>query len=115
MQKQLSLEKNSFTLLETIFAITIISIVIGGFLKSSNYNDNSHINLQNIKNNLIINNSNDTTISKFGLKYIIELKTNVTITNLGNETKLVYNKNNIFFEKYNLAKNQTNLNSKVFK
>jgi len=109
------LEKNSFSLLETIFAITIISIIIGGFLKTSNFNHSSHINLQNIKNNLIQNNSDDIKKSSFGFEYVLNANLEITLLNIGTHTKLTYDKNNIFFEKYNLNHNSKSLNSKVYK
>lgn len=115
MKKHLNLGKNSFSLFETILAITIISIVIGSFLRSSNHNLVSHINLQTIKNKLIQNNSSDISNTKFGLEYNITSKLEVIFTNSGEHTKLTYNKNNIYFEKYNPLENSVNLNFKVLK
>jgi len=114
MKKQLSLEKNSFSLFETIFAITIIAIVIGGFLKSSNYNFTSYQNLQSIKNSLIQNDSSDIHISKFGFLYTIQNPLDVTLLNSGIHSKLIYNKNSIYLEKYNLVNTPVVLNYKVY-
>lgn len=40
MKKLVSLEKNSFTLFETIVSITILAIVISGFVHSNTSNNN---------------------------------------------------------------------------
>lgn len=115
MKKQLSLGKSSFSLFETIIALTILSIVIGSFLKSSNYNSTEHVNLQTIKNKLIQENSTDITHSTFGFEYNVNSKLDVTLLNSGSHTKFIYNKSNIFFEKYTLLNNPLSLKSKVFK
>ncbi len=39
MKKQLKLEKNSFSLIETLFSIVLLSIVIVGFSKYSYYDN----------------------------------------------------------------------------
>lgn len=47
MKKQLSYQKSSFILLETILSILILSIVISSFFKLS-YNTNSDLNFKQI-------------------------------------------------------------------
>lgn len=62
------MEKNSFTLFETLFSIFILSIIIVGFAKSSNYDsfDEEFMLLNDIENsfNTDIYNSNFSSSQK---------------------------------------------------
>jgi type II secretory pathway pseudopilin PulG len=107
--------KNSFTLFETILALTIISILIGGFLKSSNNTSISSSNLQLINNDFLLNKTENIAISKYNYSYEINSHTIVNITNENIYTKYIYNTNNIYFEKFNLDIIPNSLNFKEFK
>lgn len=106
--------KNSFTLFETILAITIISILIGGFIKSSNQTPLNTTHLQKINNEFSLNKLENMTLSKFGFSYVQNSQLDVTISTQGNHQKITYDKNHIFFEKHDLLINKSTLNSKVF-
>lgn len=51
MTKLLNLEKNSFTLFETLLSITILILIVSGFLNSSYY-DEKAVNNSKILNDL---------------------------------------------------------------
>lgn len=117
MKKLVNLEKNSFSLFETIIAITIISILLGGFLKSSSPTLSLNSNFEDIKNYFLINNTNEIKKLKSTYSYNIQNNIEVTIsnsTNNENMSKLVYKKNNIYLEKFILNKHNTVLNYKDF-
>lgn len=107
--------KSSFSLFETIIAITVISILVGGFLKSANYSTSSLSNLQNIKNIFLSNDTTSLDISNIKYEYTLNSKTNVTIVNEGIDKKLQYNKNNIFFQKHLIIQKNNSLNFKEYK
>lgn len=50
MTKQLNLVKNSFTLLETLFSITILAFIISGFIHSSYYDEKNSLNYMSLNN-----------------------------------------------------------------
>ena len=108
------MEKNSFSLFETILALTIISIFLGGFLNSSNEKKINPSNLQSIKNEFLLNNTNNLKHSKFTYTYNLSSKVEVALLNKGIHTKTIYNKNNIFLEKNNLTPTKYTLSYKVF-
>lgn len=107
--------KNSFSLFETIIAITVISILVGGFLSSANYSALSLSNLQEIKNIFLSKNKTSLDYSNITYEYTLNTQTNVTIINQGIDIKLQYNKNNIFFEKYLIPQKNSDLNFKDYK
>ena len=86
--------KNSFTLFETILALTVISILIGGFLKTSNYSP-SH-NFNTIKNELLLGKSSNLETSTFGVFLNHSSQLNVILIEEGTFQKIVYKINNFF-------------------
>lgn len=98
----MSLEKNSFSLLETIIAITVISILVGGFLQSSAFSSPKNANLHEIKNEFLSKNSTSLSYFTFGLIYEVKTQTNVTLLDRGDNRKLQYHKKNVFLEKYTI-------------
>jgi len=104
--------KNSFTLFETILALTVISILIGGFLRTSNYS--ASINFHSIKNTLLLEQSSTLTSDYFGVNYSHDSKLIVKLIEEGTYKKLIYSKDKIFLEKFILPESEINLSSKVF-
>lgn len=107
--------KNSFSLLETIIAVTVISILVGGFLKSSSYSFTKNSNLLNIKNDFLTNNLTNLKTTTYDYNYQIKAETNIFIEDTGNRTKLQYHKNNIYLEKYILDTLAIKTNKMEFK
>mgnify|MGYP000400240235 CR=1 FL=1 len=107
--------KNSFSLLETIIAVTVISILVGGFLRSSSYSFTKNSNLLNIKNDFLTNILTNLETTTFDYNYQIKEKTNIFITDSGSRTKLQYNKDNIYLEKYVLDTISIETNNIEFK
>jgi len=70
MKKQKSLEKNSFTLIETLISLIIVSILLSGFSKliSNNSNYLVYRNLQKAQNEFILNGTVTSTYKEFTLK-----------------------------------------------
>lgn len=80
--KQLNLVKNSFTLLETLLSITLLSIVISGFSYSTYFdekNNNNFILLNEIENKF---NTEDYLGFNKQSKQIQIIKNNNTIENI---------------------------------
>ena len=98
MIKQSSLVKNSFTLFETLISITLLSIVISGFLYSS-YHD--ELNQENF---MLLNNLENSFDTK---DYKNFTKTNQTLQITQNEETT----QNITVSKYQFE----NENIKIFK
>ena len=87
IQKLLNLVKNSFTLFETLLSITILFIIISGFLNSSYYDEKALENsslLNTLENKFITNDYSD--FSK-GIKEITIIK------NYSQKEKITVNKN----------------------
>lgn len=75
--KQSSLGKSSFTLLETLLSITLLSIVISGFTYSTYYDTNQtqiYTKLNDLENNFNTNNYKDFSKSSKLLKVTINNK-----------------------------------------
>lgn len=101
MIKQLKLEKNSFTIFETLLSIFILSIVIVGFSKISSYDnfDEEYMNLNNIENSFITNNhSSNFSTSNETIKII---KNDLDVENI-NVKKTIYRDEKIVLTKYEL-------------
>ena len=73
MTKLVNLEKNSFTLFETLLSITILIIIISGFLNSTYY-DEKAINNSKILNDL----ENKFTINNFDAFSVTNTKLIIT-------------------------------------
>jgi len=72
------LEKNSFTLFETLLSITLLIVIVNGFLNSSYYDEKSHnisILLNSLENNFDTNNYSDLTTQTTTLTIIKNLNT----------------------------------------
>jgi len=94
--KQLNLEKNSFTLFETLLSVVILSIVVASFYKlSTSYND------QNIYNQYQ-NHNTSQTIKYFDFTYSPSNISKIIINNNIKYKKIVYNTQDIYLEKYTL-------------
>jgi len=104
--------KNSFTLFETILALTVISILIGGFLRTSSYSPS--INFHSIKNILILQESSKLSTLNFGLQYTHNSTLIINLIENGAYEKFIYSKDNIFFEKFTIPLKETHISSKVF-
>jgi len=70
MKKQKSLAKNSFTLIETLLSLIIVSIIISGFAKLINPNTNykKYQELQKAQNEFTKTNKIITPYEEFTLK-----------------------------------------------
>lgn len=76
----MSLGKNSFTLLETLFSIVLLAIVISGFSKSTYYDKTSHnlyTLLNHLENKFDTNQYKNLPFTQQNLKIIID-KTQTT-------------------------------------
>lgn len=76
------MEKNSFTLLETLISITLLTIIISGFAYSSYYDEQSHKNfvlLNDLENKFNTQNYKDFSKSSTQLQII---KNKETIENI---------------------------------
>ncbi|MDY0052835.1 MAG: prepilin-type N-terminal cleavage/methylation domain-containing protein, partial [Aliarcobacter sp.] len=90
--------KNSFTLIETLISITLLAIVISGFLNSSYYDEKNHKNFMLLNN--LENKFNTQTYNEF--------------TKISTSIKIVKNETNI--ENINVSKYQfENEDIKIFK
>ena len=72
------MEKNSFTLFETLLSITLLIVIVNGFLNSSYYDEKSHnisILLNSLENNFDTNNYSDLTTQTTTLTIIKKLNT----------------------------------------
>lgn len=72
------MEKNSFTLFETLLSITLLIVIVNGFLNSSYYDEKSHnisILLNSLENNFDTNNYSDLTTQTTTLTIIKNLNT----------------------------------------
>ena len=70
MKKQKSLGINSFTLIETLISLIIVSILLSGFSKLIS-NDSNYLvyqNLQKAQNEFILNGTITSTYKEFTLK-----------------------------------------------
>ena len=70
------MEKNSFTLFETLLSITLLIIIVSGFLNSSYYDEKSlniSVLLNNLENNFDTNNYSDLTTQTTTLTIIKNL------------------------------------------
>ncbi len=118
MQKPKSLEKSSFSLLETILALLILSIVVGGFLNSSYYNNSTDIffKLQNIKNNFLSKTyDNHFTQKNYHLNFSQKNSAEVILLDTGNIRQHTYNSAQITLVKYEMDTNTTIPESKEMK
>jgi type II secretory pathway pseudopilin PulG len=97
--KRLSLVKNSFTLVETLISITLLSIVISGFLYSSYYDEQNHKNfmlLNNLENKFNTQSYSDFTKTSTSIQIV---KNNENIENI-NVSKYQFENDNIKIYKY---------------
>lgn len=99
--KQLKLEKNSFTLFETLISIFILSIVIVGFSKISSYDnfDEEFMTLNKIENSF--NTKNYSTNFSTSNETVKIIKNDLDIENL-NVKKTIYSDDKIVLIKYEL-------------
>jgi len=104
--------KNSFTLFETLLALTVISILIGGFLKTSYTSSSTDLDL--IQNALILNDSPNIKSSSFDLSYEHTSELHVKILKQGSYHRSTYETSKILLEKLHIATHEKNLNFKVF-
>jgi len=104
--------KNSFTLFETLLALTVISILIGGYLKTSYTSPSTDLNL--IKNSLILNDSPNIKSSNFDLSYESASELQVIILKQGSYQKITYKTSKVFLEKLHISTHEKNLSFKVF-
>ena len=104
--------KNSFTLFETLLALAVISILIGGYLKTSYTSQSTDFYL--IKNALILNDSANIKSSNFDLSYENTSELQVKILKKGSYQKITYETNKIFLEKLRILTKEKNLSVKVF-
>lgn len=98
-KRQLSLGKSSFTLLETLFSITLIIIIVSGFVNSSFYdktNQNNYMLLNSIENKFDTKNYSDFSKSTKTLKVI----TNESSIDFINVDMYSFENNNISLIKY---------------
>lgn len=74
MKKLASLEKNSFTLFETIVSITLLAIVISGFIHSNTSNNNDVLfqKLNELENSFDIKDYSTLTKSNINITFIID-------------------------------------------
>ena len=107
--------KSSFTLFETIIALLIIAVLVGGLLKTSMPISTSYLNLQIIKNNFLLNNSKDLEEKSSVINYIFNYDTNDVTSQQYSQQLFYYNNNGIYLEKPYLEKATITLGSKVFK
>ena len=107
--------KNSFTLFETIVALLIITILVGGLLKTSKPISTSYLNLQTIKNNFLVNNSQDLEEKLSSISYINNFDTTDATFHEDSQQMFYYNNNGIYLEKPYLQKATIALHSQVFK
>lgn len=99
MIKQQNLVKSSFTLLETLFSIIILTIVIGGFLKSSyddKINNKNYMLLNSLENSFDSKNYDKFALSNENIKIII----NKDIITNQNVKKYEFSNENIKLIKY---------------
>jgi len=104
--------KNSFTLFETLLALTVISILIGGYLKTSYTSPSTDLNL--IKNALILNDSPNIKFSNFDLSYEHTSELQVKILKQGSNQRISYESSKVFLEKLHISTHEKNLSLKVF-
>jgi len=104
--------KNSFTLIETLLALTLISILIGGYLKTSY--DSKPINFHPIQNAILLNTSTNLDFTTFDLSYEHTSELYIKILDQGSYQKSTYKTNMIFLEKLHIPKKEQNLSFKVF-
>jgi len=107
--------KSSFTLFETIIALLIISILLGGLLKTSKPLSTSYLNLQSIKNNFLLNNSKDLEEKSSSINYTMNFDTTDATFHEDSQQMFYYNNNGIYLEKPYLEKATITLDSQVFK
>jgi hypothetical protein len=101
MTKLANLDKNSFSLLELIISIFILSIVIIGFARHSYYDsfDKEYMSLNNIENSFTTKNySTNFSINNTSIK-IIKNDSDIQIINL---KKVTYENDKISIFKYEL-------------
>jgi hypothetical protein len=101
MKKLAKLEKNSFTLFETLVSVFLLSIVIVGFSKVSNYDnfDEEYMKLNELENSFNTNTySSNFTNSTENIKILIN---DSQIENL-NVKKIAYKNEKINLFKYEL-------------
>jgi len=104
--------KNSFTLFETLLALTVISILIGGYLKTSYTSASTDLNL--IQNALILNDSPNIKSSNFDLSYEHTSELHVKILKQGSYQRTTYETSKVFLEKLHISTHEKNLSFKVF-
>jgi Tfp pilus assembly protein PilV len=70
MQKLVNYQKNSFTLIETLLSLIIVSIIIGGFSKFINQKTNytTYQNLQKAQNEFTLYGTIKSNFKEFTLK-----------------------------------------------
>lgn len=98
-KKHNHLEKNSFTLLETLLSLTLITFVIGGFLHSFNQDSTNHENfmlLNNLENRFDTNDYSTFSKTTKNLK-IIKNNTDISFENV---TSYEFKNENIKLVKY---------------
>jgi type II secretory pathway pseudopilin PulG len=97
--KRLNLVKNSFTLVETLISITLLAIVVSGFLNSSYYDEQNHKNfmlLNNLENKFNTQNYSDLIKTSTSIQIV---KNNENIENI-NVSKYQFANENIKIYKY---------------
>ena len=97
--KRLSLVKNSFTLVETLISITLLAVVVSGFLNSSYYDEQNHKNfmlLNNLENKFNTQSYSDFTKTSTSIQIV---KNNENIENI-NVSKYQFENDNIKIYKY---------------
>lgn len=92
--------KNSFTLLETILSITLLLVVIGGFAKSSFYDnsDETYMTLDKVDNSFSSKDYSNFSISNTKIQII----KNETIQEEKSVKLIKYEDENIKLSKYEL-------------
>jgi len=86
IQKQLNLVKNSFTLFETLLSITILFIIISGFLNSSYYDEKA------LENSLTLNTLENKFNTNDYLDFSKATKEITIIKNLSQKEKITISK-----------------------
>jgi len=90
------LEKNSFTLFETLLSVVILSIVVAGFYKLATRYNNQDIYSQ------YINHTNNYTVEYFDYIYDSLPTAKITITANPKYKKYIYKTSDITLQRYSL-------------
>lgn len=108
--------KRSFSLIETLFSIILLSIVISGFLNLSleSVGFKNHIDLQTLKNKIVSEQYNSFSANKINIDFNIQQDSTISFTSGEKYTKYTYETDQFKLVKYDIPYKETTLASKVF-